>query len=404
MKLIAPFILLLLFSCQLFSQNIPARLDSLFRVHYGDHAPGIAVAVVVKGKTIFKKGYGISNWLSKEKITTTTNFNIGSLTKQFTAYCILKLEQEGHLSLTDKLIKYFPDFNPKTGNMISIEQLLTHSSGIIDHYAFTDKEIKHANDQDVLTAVKNIDSTYFTPGKRYRYSNTAYCLLALIVEKVSGTNYADYVQKNIFAPLFMNRSTVLRVDSNIYQRAIGYDIDPQGRAERPFVELDMDETKFFSTEGDGGVYTSIDDYLKWCIAMQTGTVLSKPLIKKAQSFQVMLDPAKQLGYGYGWFINQQDSAKVVYHTGSNGGFRAITYLIPSQKYAVVIFSNRTDGDLENMVKEINKILNIANKSYTKIESLVSFIDSSPIFAPCKEIRSFLTLFTKNLNDNATALN
>ncbi len=394
---------LFFFFIQLFCQDMPNKLDAFFKSYYKANEPGAAVAIKLNGKVIFKRGYGLANVKTREKITTATNFNIGSLTKQFTAYCILKLAQQERLSLNDKLIKYFPGFNPKTGD-ITIQQLLTHSSGIMEHYAYVDKTVKHAVDETVLEAVKNIDSTYFAPGFHYRYSNTAYCLLALIIEKVSGLSYADFVKKNIFIPLGMNRSTVLKIGAPIDQRAMGYDIDSSHQHPNQFQQLDADESVFFSTEGDGGIYTSIDDYLKWCDALQSGNILSKALINKAHTAQVLIDTPKKLSYGYGWFISEKDSAKAIYHTGSNGGFRAIIFMIPSHQYTVVIFSNQTSIDLENLLMDINNVLHMPDKSFTKIESLVSFMDSWPIFAPCKEIPSSSILLTKNLSANGMALN
>jgi len=389
------------FSFLSFCQAKKNRLDSLLKTLYADQQPGAFITIEQKSKIIFKQGYGLANLQTKEKILSSTNLNIGSLTKQFTAYSILLLAQQGRLSLNDKLAKYFPGFNPKTGNSISIQQLLTHSSGIMDHYEHTDTSIvRHATDKDVLEAVKNLGNTYFIPGSHYRYSNTAYCLLALIIEKLSGISYNDFIRKNIFEPLGMKHSAVLKIGSPIYQPAIGYDINGN---EKESHQLDADQSIFFSTEGDGGIYTSMDDYLKWCNAWQTGIKLNKALIQQAQSARFLIDSANQLSYGYGWFVSEKNKEKIVYHTGSNGGFRAIAFFIPSQHYSVVIFSNRTDINLEDLVQEINKLLHVNNKSFTKIESLVSFTDW-PIFAPCKEIPLFSTSFKKNWNASDMALN
>ena len=376
MKRLTLIILLGSFSNSLFCQAVN-RLDSLFKSYYKDQQPGAMIAIQRQDKIIFKQGYGLANLQIKSRITSATNFNIGSITKQFTAFCILQLEKKGELSLDDKLIKYFPGFNPKTGNSISIRHLLTHSSGIWDHYEHTDTSVvKHATDKDVLDAVIRMDTTYFTPASHYRYSNTAYCLLALIIEKISGQSYADFIQKNIFEPLAMNHSAVLKIGSSIYQAALGYDIDEESNTngKKQFRELDANQSIFFSTEGDGGIYTSMDDYLKWIAALHSGTILNKALVLQAQSAQFVIDPPSRLAYGYGWFVSEKNKEKIVYHTGSNGGFRAIAFFIPSLKYSVVIFSNRDDINLENLVQEINNILHVSNKSFTKIESLVSFAD------------------------------
>ena len=319
---------------QAFAQGKTDRLDSLMSAIYPNDKPGAAIAIVKNGKVIFKKGYGIADLDSKTIITSSTNFNIGSMTKQFTAYCILKLQSQKKLSLDDKLIKFFPDFNPKVASAITIRDLLTHSSGIIDYYDYVDKKrYTEFSDKDILPAIKSIDSVYFPAGSRFRYSNTGYCLLALIVEKVSGKPFPEFVQDNIFKPLKMEKSGVIHPDFKISNRAFGYEFENDS-----FTVSDAKQSLFFSTMGDGGIYTSIDDYLKWIMAIQSGKVLNPHLIKEAQSPQFLIDSSKNISYGFGWFIAGSGDDKLIYHPGSNGGFRSIVLMKPSQKYSVVIFS------------------------------------------------------------------
>lgn len=233
------------------------------------------------------------------------------------------------------------------------------------------------------------------------YSNTAYCLLALIIERISGMDYSMYMKKNIFEPLGMKQTTIWNENEKISNKASGYEYDP---ATNNFKKSDSDENIFFSTEGDGGIYTSINDYLKWIEALQSGKIFSKNIINKAMSFQFPVDKEKNLSYGYGWFVDESSTPHKVYHSGSNGGFRSFSFSIPAQGYAIVIFSNRTGVDLEKLISEINKILRPDIKSFISIETFVSFQDCSFIFAACKRILSFLILSTKNWNASATALN
>jgi len=375
-------------------------IDSLLRTYYNDSTPGAAVLISVNKKTFFDEAYGLADLQAKERTGIHTNFNIGSLTKQFTAFCIVDLAAKKQLSLEDKIIKYFPSFSKKVGNLVSIRQLLSHSSGILDHYSFTDTtRIRHATDKDVLEPIQHIDSTYFTPGTRYRYSNTAYCLLALIIEKISGKSYADYVDQEIFKRLQMQQTTVFAPGKPIVEQAVGYVYDS---SKKTFSKLDADEAIFFSTEGDGGVYTSISDYDRWWQFLQDTTSKYAAVVEAVRTPHLAVQPETKLFYGYGWFVSNLDTARVVYHTGSNGGFRAIVFSIPSQNYMVTIFSNRTGVDLEKLVQEINAIMGITNNSFTKIEGLVSRIHSSTIFAPCKEIPWFLILYKRNCNASAMA--
>jgi D-alanyl-D-alanine carboxypeptidase len=359
--------LLILIVKHAFPQTGYNSIDSLMSSIYPDNNPGAAIAIVRNGKVVFKKGYGISNLDSKERITSSTNFNICSMTKQFTAFGILKLAGEKKLSLDDKIDKYFPDFNSKVAGVVTIRHLLSHSSGIVDHYEHVDKSLyKEFRDKDVLTAIKSVDSVYFPAGSGYRYSNTAFCLLSLIIEHVSGYSFPAFIKENIFKPLKMDESEVIKPDFKISHRALGYDFENVG-----FKLSDAGQSLFFSTMGDGGIYTSIDDYLKWITAIQNGTVLNSSTIKDAQSAHNTIEAARNLSYGYGWFVAGSGENKIVYHTGSNGGFRTIILMVPSKKYAIVIFSNRTGIDLEDLVHEINKIIKIDDHTFVKLESIIS---------------------------------
>ena len=147
---------------------------------------------------------------------------------------------------------------------IRISQLLNHSSGIPDHYGFTDtSKVKHATDKDVLAALQMADSLIFIPGTHYRYSNTAYCLLGMLIEKLSGISYATYLQQKIFGPLGIQDATVFQIDQPISNRVIGYELSTDGK----FIQSDAEESIFFSTEADGGIYISMNNYMKWCRAL-----------------------------------------------------------------------------------------------------------------------------------------
>ena len=321
---------------------------------YKTDAPGISISIIQKGKLIFKNSYGIADLETKTDLNSKTNFNIGSLTKQFTALAILQLAESKKLSLNDHLNKFFPRLDKKVAETITVKELLTHSSGIIDHYDLTNtKNMKHAHINDVLNAIKNIDSTYFVPGSHFRYSNTAYCLLSLIIEKVTGLGYAQYLRKNIFIPLKMMTTVVWNEKEKIEKEALGYERDS---ATNSFKKSGSNENIFFSTEGDGGIYTSVEDYLKWFAALQAGTIFRKEMIRQARSSQFLIDKENYLSYGYGWFVDESSMPAKVYHSGSNGGFRSFSFSIPEKNFLIVIFSNRDDVDLEKLIKKIYTII------------------------------------------------
>jgi len=156
--------------------------------------------------------------------------------------------------------------------------------------------------------------------------------------------------------------------SKIILPATGYEWDS---LQNKFRQSGALEHIFFSTEGDGGIYTSIDDYLKWFNALGATKIFSGSIIDAARTLQYVIDKERKLGYGCGWFIDESNTFKYVYHSGSNGGFRTFSFTIPKQNYAVVIFSNRADIDLEELVLKINRMLQPADQPFTKIEVLTS---------------------------------
>jgi CubicO group peptidase (beta-lactamase class C family) len=351
-------------------------------------------------RTIFKKSYGLADLATKKPVTPEANFNIGSLTKQFTAYAVLDLHNKGKFSLNDSIGKFFKLSAALTS--IRISQLLSHCSGIPDHYSYVDtNKIKHATDKDVLAAIQRADSLYFPSGTHYRYSNTAYCLLGLLIEKISGKSYSDFLQQDIFGPLGIKGAAVFQINLPIFYRVTGYEFSKEGR----FVKSDATESIFFSTEADGGIYISMNNYLKWCRAIESGSLASTAAMRKAWQQQTPVDSVRGLWYGNGWFIYKTKGApEIVYHTGFNGGFRTVTLMIPSIDYCISIFSNRGDIDLEELVSAINTILHIPYNSFIKSGPLESFIHCWPIFAPCKETSSFSTSFIKNWKGKDMVLN
>lgn len=344
------------------------KIDSLLNNTYPAHLPGISIGIIENGKTVYKKSYGVSNIITGGQLTTASNFNICSLTKQFTAIAILQLHQKHLLSLSDKISRFFPDMNKNLADVITIKQLLTHTSGIPDHYGYIHTEgMQHAHNIDVYNAVKHVDSTYFTPGTTFRYSNTGYCLLALIIEKISGKTYNDYMAEYVFKPAGMQHTIIWNEEATIHNAVTGYERDSLNN----LIQSGPGEHIFFSTEGDGGIYTSVDDYMKWFNALQSGSIFGKTIVDAARNLQFIIDKNKKTGYGFGWFIDEQDSLRKVYHSGDNGGFRTYSFSIPSLNYLIVIFANRNDVNVEQIVQQVVNMQFSSLKNFTPIEVLTS---------------------------------
>ncbi len=399
MKYCLQLFILHVFFISAFSQSTEKQIDSLLHSIYKQDAPGAVIAIKQHKKIIFEKAYGLADIDSGKQITVNDNFNIGSLTKQFTAFAVLTLLHERKFSMEDSIGKYL--ILPTALSQIRIAQLLNHSSGIPDHYPFTDtNKVKHATDKDVLVALQRADSLYFPSGTHYRYSNTAYCLLGLLIEKLSGVSYPAFLQSNIFVPLGIQDASVFQMNAYIPRRVIGYEL-----SNGTFKKSDAEESIFFSTEADGGIYISMNNYLKWCDAVESGVFSSTPQIRAAWKGQTCVDTLGGLWYGYGWFVHQTAGTPgLIYHTGFNGGFRTVVFMIPSLDYYITIFSNRSDIDLEDLVHRINKLLAIPDNSFIKSGPLESFIHSWPIFAPCKETKLFSTLSIRNWNAKDMVLN
>ncbi len=257
-------------------QSVEGSIDSLMKKYYASNLPGAVIAIQQHQVILFKKGYGQADLKTLMPIGPDDNFNIGSLTKQFTAYALLDLCFKGKLSLSDTIGKFFT--LPAAVASVKISELLSHSSGIPDHYGFTDTNlVKHATDKDVLRAVQKSDTMYFISGTRYRYSNTAYCLLGMLIEKISGMSYPDFLKKNIFEPIDIRDASVFKMDQPVSKRVIGYERGTDGN----FIKSDAEESIFFSTEADGGIYISMDNYMKWCQAIENGKFSRTPMIQYA---------------------------------------------------------------------------------------------------------------------------
>ncbi|GAB4037839.1 serine hydrolase domain-containing protein [Spirosoma gilvum] len=310
------------------------RLDSLMQATTQSGQPGAALLVEIGGKVIYQSGAGTANVVTKAPITPETAFRMASVSKQFTAMGILLLEKDGKLSLDDPLIRFFPEFNGQVGRKVQIRNLLTHSSGILDYETVMNpNQREQLLDADVLTLLKDRDSLYFEPGSAFRYSNSGYCLLALLIERVSGHSFQLFIKERIFKPLNMTHSTVYEAGKPIANRAMGY--RKKGAA---YVFSDQSVTS--ATKGDGGVYTSLTDYKKWIDALRTNRLLDLKAVLARTEQAIRSNPGSY--YGAGWFF-RQPSNPVLFHSGSTCGFNNFVVSIPDKNFLMAYFSNKADN-------------------------------------------------------------
>lgn len=312
-------------------------LDLLLSKRFNSNQAGIAVMVVKEGKTLYQKGFGLANIATQERITPQTNFRMASVSKQFTAMCIMLLHKQGKLSYDDNLLKFFPDFDQNVGQKVKIRHLLTHSSGIIDYENLIPENQKNqVLDEEVVTLLRSQSKTYFEPGSEFRYSNSGFCLLEQIVEKASAQSYIHFITKHIFQPLKMTHTRIYDTGQNIPHRAMGYTRNKEGGL------IDSDQSITSATKGDGCVYTSLEDYKKWHNSLTKNTLID--LEKELTSVNIALPKNVKGRYGLGWFYAQDaQNPLAIYHTGSSCGFSNGVLIVPSKQYLFLYFSNIADN-------------------------------------------------------------
>ncbi|MGI9137408.1 MAG: serine hydrolase domain-containing protein [Sediminibacterium sp.] len=320
-------------------------IDDILVAYQSTDKPGASVLVLKDDKIVFKKGYGLSNVSTNETINPTTNFRLASVTKQFTAMSILLLVQKGRIKLEDPLKKYFPSF-PNYGKDIKIKHLLTHTSGLMDYEdLMSPTQSEQLHDTNCLQLMYKANGLYFAPGTQYRYSNTGYAILALIVEKISGQEFSWFLNENIFKPLKM-KSTVAYEDgkSKVLNRAYGYSSNNSS-----WIETDQSLTS--AVLGDGGIYSNTIDMSQWIKALWNYKLLGSEMQNKAWS-RSKLNNGNAIDYGYGWHVEDYKNITHPHHGGSSIGFRNHILLFPEQKLMVIILTNRNEGDPINEAKKI----------------------------------------------------
>ena len=321
------------------------RMDSLFANFDHPNAPGASVMVIHNGKPVFAKGFGLANLDTKPPCTTNTNFRLASVTKQFTAMAVMMLAERKQLSLGEPLNKFFPEF-PAYGQGITVRHLLTHTSGLIDYEdAIPEGTTIPVLDRDVLRILLKQDKTYFPPGTQYRYSNSAYALLALIVEVRSGQTFAHFLNENIFGPLKMTNTLAYEQGMSVVNnRAFGHTLKSNAWQR-------TDQSLTSSVLGDGGVYSSVTDLFKWDQALYKGKLISEPMLEIAFAPQTPTDKPGR-SYGFGWYIMEYRGLKEIYHSGETIGFRTRIVRFPEKKFTVVVLANRTDTKLDEFAHQI----------------------------------------------------
>jgi len=341
------------------AQVSPTRIDAIFASLKSNNAPGAAVFVVHNGQVEFGRGYGVTDLRTQHKIDPETNFRLASFTKQFTAACIILLVHDGKLHYGDHLTDIFPEF-PAYGKSITVRNLLNHTSGLPDYedvlmkqYPNTpDEKIPQILDEGVLKLLEQQSSGKFAPGSKWEYSNSGYAALAMIIEKVSGKSYGQFLQERIFVPLKMNNTLAYEKGKNeVPHRAYGHT-----QTDGTWHETDQSPTS--AVLGDGGLYSSIDDLAKWDRALGDHTLLTEAEMQPALTAVQPTDgPAKSpdgssVSYGFGWFVDPYKGHKRMSHDGNTIGFRTTIQRFPDDKLTIIILANRSDADPQALALKV----------------------------------------------------
>ncbi len=320
--------------------NITPALDSIFNDFFKYGEPGGAVLLAKDNKVFYKKGYGVADINSTEPITTQSLFNLGSVSKTFVAYGILRLAQDGKLSLEDDLVKYFPDFeNQEIARQIRLYHLLTHTSGLPDSRKIKEEHEFYltAKDEENFAPLKQTQHLEFVPGTKYKYSNPAFNGLALVIEKVTGKKWQEYIKRLIFKNAKMKNSTI--TDGAHPQQNVSHGYILNTKSE--FEELDYGEEPTFAAAGNGGVWSSVEELWLYEKAIQKNLFLEKEWVDLSRTVFPLAEWKDTIapGLGLSWFITRDMTMKMIGHRGSQGGFVSDYVWLPEKKIFFVLLCN-----------------------------------------------------------------
>ncbi len=313
------------------AQNIVSSVDSLLYEKFPSNAPGATFLISKNGNIIYKKAFGLANLELNAQMHTENVFEIGSMTKQFTAMAILMLIERGELNLDDEITRFIPDY-PTNGNKITIHHLLTHTSGIKNYTSI--KELIAISKQD-LTPKELIDffknePVDFSPGEKFSYNNSGYVLLGYIIEKISGQPYANFIEEQIFKKLQMSASQYASQSEVVQNRASGYH-NKNGY-------VNSRKVSYTLPYASGALMSTIGDMFKWQNAIKNNTLISEKL-KKLAFTNHTLNNGENINYGYGWHIKSLNGMLSYEHGGSIFGFKSMGVYLPNHDIYVIGLTN-----------------------------------------------------------------
>jgi CubicO group peptidase (beta-lactamase class C family) len=356
--------------------TVTQNIDAIFKPLVTPNSPGVAVLVVKDGGKVFERGYGLRDLQGPAKIDPRTNFRLASCSKQFTSMAIMLLVHDGKLRYDQKLTDIFPDV-PAYAKTISIRNLLNHTGGLQDYETLMERpdnkgkwtDDHQIQDAEVLTLLEQTDHGMFPPGTQWYYSNSGYVVLGLIVAKVSGQPFPEFLRQRIFAPLKMDTTLAyVKGQNEITNR--GY-----GHAKEGNTWKQTDQSSTSATLGDGGIYSSLEDLAKWDEALRTNKLLSKeemqpaltPVTLLPTSINIDVQPrwpansdrpeGTPVSYGFGWFLDPWRIHPRMWHYGETMGFHSyiVRFTVAAGSLngvTIIVLCNRTDISPESLALQI----------------------------------------------------
>ncbi|MEI8296931.1 MAG: serine hydrolase [Pseudomonadota bacterium] len=316
---------------------LTAALHAAVAETYKATEPGAAIIVVKDGEVVLREGAGMANLEMGIAVEPQMVFRIGSVTKQFTAVSILLLSEQGKLSLADDITRFLPDY-PTHGVKITIENLLTHTSGIksyTDLPEFWKQQRKDLTLPELIGLFKD-QPTDFSPGERWHYSNSGYVLLGAIIEKASGQSYADFIDQNLFKKVGMAHSRFDRTAEVIAGRVSGYKKTDHGFLNADYISMSLPHAA-------GSLLSTVDDLALWDAALYTDKLVTQASLQRAWS-SFHLNDGTPTNYGYGWIISSIEGLSVLSHSGGINGFSSMTVRIADSHVYAAVLTNRDSGD------------------------------------------------------------
>ncbi len=314
-------------------QSISTKIDPYIKVEMRrQQIPGLSLAVVRNGQFAFVKSYGFSNVEHKIPVTPETVFQSGSIAKQFTAAAVMILVEEGKLSLDDKISKYFTDA-PESWKAVTVRHLLTHTSGMGEYPPDLDLR-RDLTEDEYLALIKSVPLAYAT-GAKWDYSNLGYVTLGILIRKITGKFYGDFLAERVFQPLGMKTARVISESDIVPNRAAGYRLVKGELKNQEWVSPST------NTTADGSLYFTVLDLAKWDAALYTDQPLKQTSLAQMWT-PVKLDDGTRKAYGFGWHTDEIHHRRIVYHGGAWQGFKSFIIRFPDDKLTIIFFANLWD--------------------------------------------------------------